>query len=89
MGLFLTSHHWDGSEKDERRRKYFDRGNGNFAPPMYDGNVTGKTRVALPKPFRYQDEDECIYDRMRVFARAVSSARKFEMVDIMICRQSM
>lgn len=89
VDLFLTSHSLDVGERDERRRKYFDRGNGNFSAPAFDGTTVGKTRVALPKPFRYQDDDESVYDRMRVFGRAVSSARKFEMVDIMICRQSM
>jgi len=74
---------------DERRRKFFDRGNGNYAAPSRDGNIKGKQRVAYPKPFRYDDENERIYDRRRVFAKALCSARPFEPVDIMICRQSL
>lgn len=74
---------------DERRRKFFDRGNGNYAAPSRDGNVKGKQRVAYPKPFRYDDEHERIHDRRRVFAKALCSARPFEPVDIMICRQSL
>jgi hypothetical protein len=74
---------------DERRRKFFDRGNGNYSAPSRDGNIKGKQRVAYPKPFRYDDENERIYDRRRVFAKALCSARPFEPVDIMICRQSL
>jgi hypothetical protein len=74
---------------DERRRKFFDRGNGNFAAPSRDGNVKGKQRIAYPKPFRYDDDNERIHDRQRVFAKALCSARPFEPVDIMVCRQSL
>jgi hypothetical protein len=74
---------------DERRRKFFDRGNGNYAAPSRDGNIKGKQKVAFPKPFRYEDDNERIYDRRRVFAKALCSARPFEPVDIMICRQSL
>lgn len=74
---------------DERRRKFFDRGNGNYTAPSRDGNIKGKQRVAYPKPFRYDDDNERIYDRRRVFAKALCSARPFEPVDIMICRQSL
>jgi len=74
---------------DERRRKFFDRGNGNYAAPSRDGNIKGKQRVAYPKPFRYDDDNERIYDRRRVFAKALCSARPFEPVDIMVCRQSL
>jgi hypothetical protein len=89
VGSWLVSHHSDPSRQEEKRRKFYDRGNGNFAPPMYDGNVTGKQQIAYPKPFRYQDDDERIADRLRVFGRALSSARPFEMMDVMVCRQSM
>ena len=74
---------------DERRRKFFDRGNGNYSAPSRDGNIKGKQRVAYPKPFRYDDDNERIYDRRRVFAKALCSARPFEPVDLMICRQSL
>lgn len=74
---------------DERRRKFFDRGNGNFAAPSRDGNIKGKQRIAYPKPFRYEDDNERIYDRRRVFAKALCSARPFEPLDIMVCRQSL
>lgn len=71
-------------DSDENRKRFYDRHNGNFGPTR-----NGKTRVAFPKPFRYQDEEERIYDRLRVFAKALSNARPFEHVDIMIARQSL
>lgn len=76
-------------DDDERRRKFFDRGNGNYAAPSRDGNIKGKQKIAYPKPFLHDDEHERIYDRRRVFAKALCSARPFEPVDIMICRQSL
>lgn len=45
--------------------------------------------VARIKPYFEDQEYPRLYDRMRVFAVAISSARPHEMVDIKICRQSM
>ena len=74
-------------EEDLKRRKYYERGNGTYSMP--EGNTTGKARVAYPKPFRYQDEFERVGDRIRVFGKALTSARAYEMVDVMISRQSL
>jgi hypothetical protein len=52
-------------------------------------HIKGKQKIAYPKPFLHDDEHERIYDRRRVFAKALCSARPFEPVDIMICRQSL
>lgn len=71
-------------DTEENRRRFYDRHNGNYGPVR-----GGKTRVAFPKPFRYEDDNERIYDRIRVFAKAMSNARPFEHVDIMIARQSL
>ena len=79
----------DVDPDDDRRLKFFDRGNGNYSAPSRDGNIKGKQRVAFPKPFRWDDNYERVYDRRRVFAKAMGSARPFEPVDIMICRQSL
>lgn len=73
----------DISDDDERRRKFYDRGNGNI------GARQGKIRVAFPKPFIFDDENERFYDRQRVFAKAITAARPFEHVDLMIARQSL
>ena len=45
--------------------------------------------VARIKPYIPDDEQPRLYDYIRVFAVAISSARPNEMVDIKICRQSM
>ena len=84
---FLAGNRATFGDGDERRRKFFERGQGTFGPPQ--ANIQGKVRVAFPKPFIHQDEDESVYDRMRVFAKAVGSAKRFEKLDIMICRQSL
>lgn len=81
---YLQQSAYEISDSDERRRKFYDRGNGN-----YGMRPNGKQRVAFPKAFRYDDTNERIYDRLRVFARALSSARPYEHVDIMIARQSL
>lgn len=48
-----------------------------------------KQNMARIKTFKFDDDaDVSVYDRCRVFGRAISSARPFEMVDIMISRQS-
>ena len=72
------------ADDDERRRKFYDRVNANYGPVR-----NGKTRMAFPKPFRYDDNNERIHDRMRVFAKALIAARPYEKVDIMIARQSL
>ena len=90
VSLWLQNHHADPSRQEEKRRKFNDRGNGNYSASVhYDGDVQGKSRIAYPKPFRHQDEQERVADRLRIFGRALTSARPYEMVDIMICRQSM
>ena len=45
--------------------------------------------VARIKPYLRDDAQPRLYDWQRVFATAISSAKKDEMVDIKICRQSM
>ena len=45
--------------------------------------------VARIKPYVRDDDQPRIYDWLRVFAVAISSARPNEMIDIKICRQSM
>jgi hypothetical protein len=45
--------------------------------------------VARIKPYLRDDAQPRLYDWQRVFAIAISSAKKDEMVDIKICRQSM
>jgi hypothetical protein len=80
-----------GSSDSARRKAFHERGNGVFTNSQTDGTVTfnAKREVAFPKSIRPGKDGFRLGDRMRVFARAMSGARPYEMVDIMICRQSM
>jgi hypothetical protein len=75
-----------------RRRAMSERENGVFTNSQTDGTVAynGKREVAFPKSLRpARDGAIRLGDRMRIFGRAMSGARPWEQVDIMICRQSM
>jgi hypothetical protein len=80
-----------GSADSARRKAFHERGNGVFTNSQTDGTVTfnAKREIAFPKSIRPGRDGYRLGDRMRVFARAMSGARPYEMVDIMICRQSM
>jgi hypothetical protein len=73
-----------------QRKNFYSRGNG------IKGGINSSTRVKTGvfsiKPYlECSNENQHQYsgDKMRVFAKAVSSARPFEPVDIMISRQSL
>jgi hypothetical protein len=71
-----------------QRKNFYNRGLGMKA----SGNGRVKTGMFSIKPFaESQNEDGRQYygDRIRVFARALSCARAFEPLDIMIARQSL
>jgi hypothetical protein len=75
-----------------RRRVMAERENGVFTNSQTDGTVTynAKKEIAFPKSLRpARDGTIRLGDRMRIFGRAMSGARAWEQVDIMICRQSM
>ena len=75
-----------------RRRAMSERENGVFTNSQTDGTVTynSKKEIAFPKSLRpARDGAVRLGDRMRIFGRAMSGARPWEQVDIMICRQSM
>jgi hypothetical protein len=63
-----------------------------FTNSQNDGTVVynAKKEIAFPKSLRpAKDGSYRLGDRMRVFGRAMSGARAYEMLDIQICRQSM
>lgn len=73
------------------RKTYYGMGNGN-----YNGKNQGKIHVAMIKPYitsRHLDEngvpEHFPCDKSRIFGKAISNARPFEMVDIMIATQSL
>jgi hypothetical protein len=78
------------SKTTEQRKNYYNRGNG------IKGGINSSSRVKTGmfsiKPYlESQNEKQYQYsgDKIRVFAKAVSSARPYEPVDIMISRQSL
>jgi hypothetical protein len=92
VNAFLAGHGRDLSRDSLKRKAVQERGNGVFSGSMPDGNVTynGKTEVAFPKSIRPRKDGVIVIgDKMRVFARAMSGGRPFEMVDVLIMRQSM
>ncbi len=81
-----------GSAESSRRKAFYERGNGVFTGSQTDGTVVfnAKKEVAFPKSLRPgRDGLYRLGDRMRIFGRAMSGGKPYEMVDIMICRQSM
>ena len=76
------------SLQEKQRQSYYSRGQGMAKT----GNERVKTGMFGIKPYMETLNKHCLQyygDKIRVFARAVSSARPFEPVDIMIARQAM
>jgi len=72
------------------RQNFYTRGQGVVGPPGSSKRV--KNCMFSVKPYTESlNENQLVYsgDKVRVFARAVSSARPWEPVDIMIARQSL
>lgn len=81
-----------GSADSAKRKTFYERSNGVFTNSQTDGTVVynAKKEMAFPKSLRpAKDGSYRLGDKMRVFGRAMSGARAWEQVDIMICRQSM
>ena len=78
------------SSKEAQRRDFYSRQNGVSGPGGSSTRV--KTGLFSVKPYMETlNENGRVYygDKIRIFARALSSARPFEPVDIMIARQSL
>jgi hypothetical protein len=92
VSTWLRENNRQGSSDSVRRKTFHERGNGVFTNSQTDGTVTfgAKKEIAFPKSLRPAlDGAFRLGDRMRVFGRAMSGARPWEMVDVQICRQSM
>jgi hypothetical protein len=81
------------SEQEKKRRRFYSRGLGIGTGNKKNGKENRiKTGVFSIKPYLESLNDDCLQyygDKIRVFARAVSCARPFEPVDIMIARQAL
>lgn len=82
-----------------KRKNFHDMGNGNFMTLPGPGGKhggQGKIHVARIKPYivsRHSDDrgrpQHFPFDKSRIFAKAISNAQPFEMLDIMLARQSL
>ena len=87
---FIGTKSKDASLSEKQRREFYNRGNGIAPGPDRTGRI--KTGVFSIKPYLETANEyghQYYGDKMRVFARALSSARPWEPVDIMIARQSL
>lgn len=73
--------HHDVDTHRKRRRDYMEKMNGIGRD--HKGNK------AFPKPYRLYQYDDHFGDKIRIFAKCISSARPHEMVDIMLMTQSL
>jgi hypothetical protein len=72
----------DASQQSKRQRFQDKRQNGMDAG-------TRKINIPMIKPYIRNHGRQVYADNSRVFAKCISCARPFDMVDIMICRQAM
>lgn len=73
--------------QEQDRKAFNERGLGDNG--AFPKNYT-KHNIAYPKPYKLlSDGSEHYGDKIRIFAKCVNGARKFEMVDIMMMTQSL
>jgi hypothetical protein len=83
----LARNEIDEDSATKRRKTFQQRAYGMSEKINKNGSMTTKDNVALPKPWCYSESS--FMDTQRIFGRALCSARPYEMVDILINRQSM
>ena len=90
---FINGHDPKFADDAARRKQFAERGNGVYTNSALDGGTVtynAKRNVAFPKSLRpAKDNEYRLGDKIRVFGRAMCSARPFEMVDICLSRQSL
>lgn len=75
------------------RRNFYERGNANYTNGPY-GPISGKINVARIKPYMESkhhnkgSHQHFPMDKARIFGKAISNAQPYEMLDIMLSRQS-
>jgi hypothetical protein len=73
------------------KRKYTDKRNGVFptTSEQMGSGTSGKTDVAKIKPYILSHHEQHFpMDKRRIFGRALSNAQPYEMMDIVLSRQS-
>jgi hypothetical protein len=77
------------SQKEQSRRAFYERGNGMPDPGSSDTQKQGMFSIKPYVESMNVNNKQYYGDKIRVFAKALSCARPYEPVDIMIARQSM
>lgn len=76
--------------QEKSRKDYHDRELGALDSFPVGGISARKHNIFLPKPYVLDSEgNEHYADKIRVFAKCISGARPFEMVDLMLMTQSL
>lgn len=76
--------------QEKSRKEYHDRELGALDAFPLGGQSARKHNIFLPKPYVLDSEgNEHYADKIRVFAKCISGARPFEMVDLMLMTQSL
>ena len=92
VSIFLSRNEQNLTLDSARRKAFYERGNGVYTNSQTDGTVrfNGKVETPFPKSLKNRKGGKKVPgDYIRVFGKALSSARPFEMFDIMIARQSL
>jgi hypothetical protein len=75
---------------DKQRKEFHNRGLGTMDGKPRGGSSDRKSNMAYPKPYILNADGSDHYgDKIRIFAKCVSGARKHEMVDLMLMTQSL
>jgi hypothetical protein len=80
--------------RDIERKTFQEKGNGTYASEKSNNSPSGKICVAKIKPYlqsKHKDDygtQMFPLDKNRIFAKALSNAQAYEMLDIMLSRQS-
>jgi len=83
-------HEYKESETERKRLEHNSRELGALDGVPRGGLLERKGNIALPKPYMLRPDGSDHYgDKIRVFAKCISGARKHEMMDIMLMTQSL
>ena len=76
--------------RDAARQAFFQQGTHGASDSYPHGSADRKGKVAFPKPYMLTADGTDHYgDKIRIFAKCITGARKHEMVDIMLMTQSL
>jgi hypothetical protein len=88
--LALKTYTSGDTESEKSREAYHQRALGAMDAYPLGGKSDRKSLIAFPKPYMLNSDGQDHYgDKIRIFAKCITGARKHEMVDIMLMTQSL